>query len=216
MNRFWDIIPHNFRRRTLGVVMTIFLRAILNFVGVATLIPVLMLIVDSSNITSTGYLNWLYNAIGIDSYQTFSIVVCLGVVAIIVLKNLMVIYLYRFERDYIYSLYKHLSEQLYDSYYRKGLSYIKHSNTAILTRNVNVVSLIFATNILKPIATIIGEGLLLVLMFVALAIYSPTIALIAVGLFLPVVAIFYISMRKRLNAIGDKVVHDIISTSYNV
>lgn len=204
MSRFWDIIPHSFRRRTLGVVVTIFLRAILNFVGVATLIPVLMLIVDSSNIASTGYLSWLYNALNIDSYQTFSLVVCLGVIAIIVLKNITVVYLYRFERDYIYSLYKHLSERLYEGYYRRGLGYIKHNNTAILTRNVNVVSLIFATNILKPIATIIGEGLLLVLMFVALVIYSPIIALIAVGLFLPIVALFYFIMRKRLNAIGDK------------
>lgn len=204
MSRFWDIIPHSFRRRTLGVVVTIFLRAILNFVGVATLIPILILIVDSSNIASTDYLNWLYNALGIDSYQTFAIVVCLCVVGIIVVKNIAVIYLYRFERDYIYSLYKHLSERLYESYYRKGLGYIKHSNTAILTRNVNVVSLIFATNILKPIATIIGEGLLLVLMFVALMLYSPIIALIAVGLFLPIVALFYFIMRKRLNAIGDK------------
>ena len=204
MSRFWDIIPHSFRRRTLGVVMTIFLRAILNFVGIATLIPILILIVDSSNIASTGHLNWLYNALNIDSYQQFAIVVCLGVIAIIVLKNLAVVYLYRFERDYIYSLYKHLSERLYESYYHKGLGFIKHSNTAILTRNVNVVSLIFATNILKPIATIIGEGLRLVLMFVALLLYSPIIALIAVGLFLPIVALFYFSMRKRLNSIGDR------------
>ena len=204
MSRFWDIIPHSFRRRTLGVVVTIFLRAILNFVGVATLIPILILIVDSSNITSTGYLNWLYNALGVDSYPRFAIIVCLCVVGIILIKNIAVIYLYRFERDYIYSLYKHLSERLYESYYRKGLGYIKHSNTAVLTRNVNVVSLIFATNILKPIATIIGEGLLLMLMFVALTIYSPIIALIAVGLFLPIVAIFYFIMRKRLNAIGDR------------
>ena len=204
MSRFWDIIPHSFRRRTLGVVVTIFLRAILNFVGVATLIPVLILIVDSSNIASTGYLSRLYNVLGIDSYQTFSIVVCVCVIAIIVIKNIAVVYLYRFERDYIYSLYKHLSENLYESYYRKGLGYIKHSNTAVLTRNVNVVSLIFATNILKPIATIIGEGLLLVLMFVALTIYSPILAIIAIGLFLPIVALFYFIMRKRLNAIGDR------------
>ena len=204
MSRFWNIIPHSFRRRTLGVVMTIFLRAILNFVGVATLIPILILIVDSSNIASTGYLSWLYKALHIDYYQTFSIVVCLGVIAIIALKNVAVIYLYRFERDYIYSLYKHLSERLYEGYYRKGLGFIKRSNTAVLARNVNVVSLIFATNILKPIATIIGEGLLLALMFIALVLYSPIIAGVIVVLFIPIVALFYISMRKRLNSIGDR------------
>ena len=204
MSRLWNIIPQSFRRRTLGVVMTIFLRAILNFVGIATLIPILILIVDSNNLTSTGYLSWLYDALSIESYQAFCIIICLGVIAILMLKNVAVVYLYRFERDYIYSLYKHLSEQLYEGYYRKGLGFIKHSNTAILTRNVNVVSLLFATNILKPIATIIGEGLLLILMLVALVIYSPVIALIAVGLFLPIVALFYFSMRKRLNSIGDR------------
>ena len=204
MSRIWDIIPQSFRHRTLGVVMTIFLRAILNFVGIATLIPILILIVDSDNIATTGYLSWLYNALHINSYQTFCIVICAGVVLTLVLKNIAVVYLYRFERDYIYSLYKHLSEQLYKSYYHRGLGFIKHQNTAILTRNVNVVSLLFATNILKPIATIVSEGLLLVLMFAALVIYSPIIALIAIGLFLPIVALFYFSMRKRLNAIGDR------------
>ena len=204
MSRIWDIIPQSFRHRTLGVVMTIFLRAILNFVGIATLIPILILIVDSDNIATTGYLSWLYNALHINSYQTFCIVICAGVVLTLVLKNIAVVYLYRFERDYIYSLYKHLSERLYESYYHRGLGFIKHQNTAILTRNVNVVSLLFATNILKPIATIVSEGLLLVLMFVALVIYSPIIALIAIGLFLPIVALFYFSMRKRLNAIGDR------------
>lgn len=204
MSRLWEIIPHSFRRRTLGVVMTIFLRAILNFVGIATLIPILILIVDSDNIATTGYLSWLYNALHINSYQTFCIVICAGVVLTLVLKNIAVVYLYRFERDYIYSLYKHLSERLYESYYHRGLGFIKHHNTAILTRNVNVVSLLFATNILKPIATIVSEGLLLILMFVALVIYSPIIALIAVGLFLPIVALFYFSMRRRLNTIGDR------------
>lgn len=204
MSRIWDIIPQSFRHRTFGVVMTIFLRAILNFVGIATLIPILILIVDSDNIATTGYLSWLYNALHINSYQTFCIVICAGVVLTLVLKNIAVVYLYRFERDYIYSLYKHLSEQLYKSYYHRGLGFIKHQNTAILTRNVNVVSLLFATNILKPIATIVSEGLLLVLMFAALVIYSPIIALIAIGLFLPIVALFYFSMRKRLNTIGDR------------
>ena len=204
MSRIWDIIPQSFRHRTFGVVMTIFLCAILNFVGIATLIPILILIVDSDNIATTGYLSWLYNALHINSYQTFCIVICAGVVLTLVLKNIAVVYLYRFERDYIYSLYKHLSEQLYKSYYHRGLGFIKHQNTAILTRNVNVVSLLFATNILKPIATIVSEGLLLVLMFAALVIYSPIIALIAIGLFLPIVALFYFSMRKRLNTIGDR------------
>ena len=163
MSRLWSIIPKSFRHSTLGVVLTIFLRAILNFVGIATLIPVLILIIDSDNIGSTGYLSWLYNALNFSSYQQFALAICVGVIVILLIKNIAILGLYRWERDYIYSLYKHLSTRLYRGYYHEGLGFVKRSNTAILNRNINVVSLTFVTGVLKPIATILGEGLLMVL-----------------------------------------------------
>lgn len=204
MGNFWRIIPQSFRRRTLSVVVTIFLRAILNFVGIATLIPVLMLIINSDNMTSSTTLSTLYNALNFSSYQLFSIAVCMAVVAIMAIKNFAILKLYRFERDYIYSLYKNLSERLYKEYYMRGLGFIKQSNTAVLSRNVNAVTLMFVTGVLKPIATIISEGLLLILIFVALIIYTPIVAIIALVLFLPIVAIFYLGMRRKLNDIGER------------
>lgn len=204
MGNFWRIIPHSFRRRTLSVVVTIFLRAILNFVGIATLIPVLMLIINSDNMTSSTTLSALYNALNFSSYQLFSIAVCVAVVAIMAIKNFAILKLYRFERDYIYSLYKNLSERLYKEYYMRGLGFIKQSNTAVLSRNVNAVTLMFVTGVLKPLATIISEGLLLILIFIALIIYTPAVAIIALVLFIPIVALFYLGMRRKLNDIGEE------------
>lgn len=204
MSNFWRIIPQSFRRRTLSVVVTIFLRAILNFVGIATLIPVLMLIINSDNMTSSTTLSTLYNALNFSSYQLFSIAVCVAVVAIMAIKNFAILKLYRFERDYIYSLYKNLSERLYKEYYMRGLGFIKQSNTAVLSRNVNAVTLMFVTGVLKPLATIISEGLLLILIFIALIIYTPAVAIIALVLFIPIVALFYLGMRRKLNDIGER------------
>lgn len=204
MSNFWRIIPQSFRRRTLSVVVTIFLRAILNFVGIATLIPVLMLIINSDNMTSSTTLSTLYNALNFSSYQLFSIAVCVAVVAIMAIKNFAILKLYRFERDYIYSLYKNLSERLYKEYYMRGLGFIKQSNTAVLSRNVNAVTLMFVTGVLKPLATIISEGLLLILIFIALIIYTPAVAIIALVLFIPIVALFYLGMRRKLNDIGEE------------
>lgn len=204
MSRLWSIIPKSFRHSTLGVVLTIFLRAILNFVGIATLIPVLILIIDSDNIGFTGYLSWLYNALNFSSYQQFALAICVGVIVILLIKNIAILGLYRWERDYIYSLYKHLSTRLYRGYYHEGLGFVKRSNTAILNRNINVVSLTFVTGVLKPIATILGEGLLMVLIFIALLLYSPTVAVITIALFMPIVVIFYLMMRRRLNDIGER------------
>lgn len=200
----WSIIPQSYRRRAIGVTMTIFLRALLNFVGVATLIPVLTLIIDSDNIASSGYLHDIYTWLDVGSYNSFVAIVCCSVVAIILLKNVAIMLLYRSERNYIYSLYEHLSRQLYLAYHKRGYGFIKHNNSAILTRNVNVVSLMFVVGVLKPVATIIGEVLLLALIFVAIMCYAPSAALLAVGIMMPIVAIFYMAMRRRLNDIGQR------------
>ncbi len=200
----WSIIPQSYRRRAIGVTMTIFLRALFNFVGVATLIPVLTLIIDSDNIASSSYMHDIYTWLDVGSYNSFVAIVCCSVVAIILLKNVAIMLLYRSERNYIYSLYEHLSRQLYLAYHKRGYGFIKHNNSAILTRNVNVVSLMFVVGVLKPVATIIGEVLLLALIFVAIMCYAPSAALLAVGIMMPIVAIFYMAMRRRLNDIGQR------------
>lgn len=203
-SKLLSIIPKKYRGRAAGVIVTIFLRALLNFVGIATLIPVLILILDSNNVTSNPQIHRIYDILGVDSYEMFVIVVCALVVALIAFKNILVLLLYRYERDFIYALYKHLSENLYISYHNRGLSFVKRNNSAILTRNVNVVSLMFVAGVLKPIASIVSEILLLMLIMGALLWYNYTAALIAACVFLPIIAIFYLTMRRRLNDIGER------------
>ena len=129
---FWKIIPPTFRRRAIWVALTIFVRALLNFVGLAMLVPILILILDSENIASNSYLSDIYNTLSFNSYEQFVVVVCIAVVSIIVLKNVLVLLLYRSERNFIYSLYKYLSERLYIDYHHRGLGFVKRSNSAIL------------------------------------------------------------------------------------
>lgn len=200
----WDILPKSYRRRAIGVAATIFVRALLNFAGIATLLPILMLILNHDSLDSYKQLAWLYEWLGCSSYTGFVVVICLIVVAIILAKNIAITGLYRFERDYTQSLYKYLSERLYCSYYSRGLSYIKHSNSALLTRNVNAISLMFVAGVLKPIATIVGEGLLMVLILGAVVWYKPIVALLILVVFIPIIALFYASTRRQLHSIGER------------
>lgn len=201
---FWKIIPPTFRRRAIWVALTIFVRALLNFVGLAMLVPILILILDSENIASNGYLSNIYNTLSFNSYEQFVVAVCIAVVSIIILKNILVLLLYRSERNFIYSLYKYLSERLYIDYHHRGLGFVKHSNSAILTRNVNVVSLMFVAGVLKPVASIASEVLLLLLIYGSLLWYSPLAALLALAVFIPAIALFYFVVRRKLSDIGKR------------
>ena len=126
------IIPRQFRARGYLVTFTILLRALLNFVGLAALLPVLYLILDSENIHSNRYLSEIYDTFGFGSDTSFVASVTATMLLFITVKCLVNLALYRFERDYIYALYRYLSRNLYIDYFNRGLSFIKSSNSAVL------------------------------------------------------------------------------------
>ena len=201
--KIFDIIPKKFRARGVGVSLTIFVRALLNFVGLAALLPVLYLILDAENMHSNAILEHIYNLFGFSSDKHFIIAVSIAVVAFIVAKNVVNILLYRVERDYIYALYRHLSHRLFVGYFEQGLQFVKKENSAILSRNVNVVCYTFITGVLRPLAMLASEALLLVMIFISIAIYSPIGALLSVAVFVPVAWLYFSLMRYRLDRYGN-------------
>jgi ABC-type bacteriocin/lantibiotic exporter with double-glycine peptidase domain len=201
--KIFDIIPKHYRTKGVGVGLTIFVRALLNFVGLAALLPVLYLILDSETIHSSVILQKVYSFCGFGSDKQFVITVAVAVVLLIVIKNLINLLLYRVERDYIYSLYRHLSRRLFVGYFSQGLQFIKKENSAVLSRNVNIVCYTFIAGVLRPMATIASEILLLLMIFISIAIYSPMGALLAVAVFIPVAWLYFALMRRRLDRYGN-------------
>lgn len=198
----FNIIPKQFRTKGYAVTLTILLRAILNFMGLAALLPVLYLILDSDNIASNPILSTIYNYFSFSSDLNFVIAVVVAVVVFITIKCLLSLFLYRFERDYIYSLYRYLSRNLYIDYFNRGLSFIKSTNSATLARNVNVVCYTFVSGILRPLAVILSEAILFILLFIAIAVYSPMAALLTMAIFVPAGWLYFALVRQRVNRYG--------------
>jgi ABC-type multidrug transport system fused ATPase/permease subunit len=200
----FHIIPTSFRCKCIGAVLSIFARALLNFIGLAVFIPVLVLVVDREAILHNTYLLGCYTALGFTSTTRFTLFVCGVILGVIVVKNLLNLLLYRVERNFIYDLYRTLSHRLYVDYHHRGLSFIKNSNSAVLARNINVVCLGFVSGVLMPLATIVSETMLFFLLFGAMLIYNATAAWITLLLFAPAVGLYYYLVRKRLSRYGEE------------
>ncbi len=197
-----EIIPRCMRRRGAVVVATIFARALLNFVGLAVIVPVLVLILDGGSLSPETPLGRAYTLSGFDSYESFTVAVCAAVIAVVAIKSLANILLCRIESRYIYDLYRRLSINLFIRYHDRGLQFVKSSNSAVLARNINFVCLAAVTGILKPLSTIVCELMLVVLMFAAVALYSPAAALLVAAVFLPSAWLYLSAVRNRLGRYG--------------
>ena len=204
MKQTLKLIPQPFRRRGIGVALSLFVKAALNLIGLAMLLPVLALALDPESLTGEGLLAQFYRAVGFRSAEQFAWFTAGVIVGVIALKSILTLLLSRIERRYIYDLYTALSRRLYTTYHRRGLPFIKSQNSAVLARNVNVVCLSFTAGVLKPAAMICSETMLLVLLFTALAIYAPLASLLTLMIFLPAMWGYYRYVRRRINRYGEE------------
>ena len=78
-----NIIPRSFRAKGVWVSVTIFIRELLIFLGLAALLPVLYLILDSQSIQSNRLLSGAYNYFGFTSEMSFVVAVAASVVGFI-------------------------------------------------------------------------------------------------------------------------------------
>lgn len=202
LKKIMAIIPSQFYGRGVAVAITILLRAVLNFFGITLFIPLLMLILDNESMHQNTKIQIIYDSLGCKSDTQFTIIIAAGIVLAIAIKNVVALWLFQYERDYTYSLYRNLSRRLYIDYYRRGLAFVRQHNSAELSRNINFVCLNFVTGILKPIATLCSEVILFTLIIVALAILNFKAALLLIAIFLPAIWLYYFFIRRRLNKYG--------------
>ena len=166
--------------------MTVFLTALLDFVGLAALLPVLYYLLEGGENHRAAL--W------------FSLLA----VGVVVFKSLLVLSFNRFQNRYLLSLYKRLSFSLFSSYYRKGLLFIREQGSNRLGYEVNYMCFAFSQSMLAPLLRMAGDGLLILLVTVALLVYDWLTVLVLYGSFLPFMAVYVWGVRKRVKEYGEQ------------
>ena len=173
-------------RKTGGkVAVTIFVTALLDFVGLAALLPILYYLLEGGENRQAAL--W------------FSLLA----VGIIVFKGLLVVGFSRFQNRYLLSLYRRLSFSLFSSYYRKGLLFIREQGSNRLGYEVNYMCFAFSQSMLAPLLCMVADGLLILLVTTALFVYDWLTVLVLYGSFLPFMVVYVWGVRKRVKKYGE-------------
>lgn len=174
-------------RKTGGKVAgAVFLTALLDFVGLASLLPVLYYLLEGGENRQAAM--WF----------------CLLAVSVILFKSAVVVGFTRFQNRYLLSLYKRLSFALFSSYYKKGLLFIREQGSNRLGYEVNYMCFAFSQNMLAPMLRMAGDGLLIILVTAALLIYDWVTMLVLYVSFLPFMAVYMWGVRKRVKKYGEQ------------
>lgn len=202
--KLYALLSERQKRRGITVTVCAVCSALLDLLGIAALIPVLMLVLDSGVVTGNGFLARFYRTAGFSGIPAFATAVCAAMLAVVVLKNLLGLYLADFRNRYLLSLYADLSARMYESCLSRGLLFIRQHNTAKLTNNVNAVCYRLALGVVGPQLTILSETVLLATMGIALLLYNPQIVLFAAAVFIPTSVVYTRYIRRRMEENGKQ------------
>lgn len=186
LKRIYYLLLPEERRMGGKVAVTVFLGALLDFLGLAALLPILYyLLEDNGNIKA-------------------AISFCVLAAGIILVKNFLIVKFTRFQNNYLLSLYKRLSLSLFSTYYNRGLLFIREQGSNRLGYEVNYMCLSFSQNVLAPILRMSGDGLLVALVTIALLVYDWLTVLVLYASFLPIMALYIWGVRKRIKKYGEE------------
>ena len=186
LKRIYRLLQPEERKTGGKVAVAVFLTALLDFVGLAALLPVLYFLLEGGENRSAAL--W---------FSLFA-------VGIVLFKSVVVIGISRFQNRFLLSLYKRLSFSLFSSYYRKGLLFIRKQGSNRLGYEVNYMCFAFSQSILAPLLRILGDGMLIVLVTVALLVYDGMMVLLLYVTFLPFMLLYVLGVRKQVRKLGEQ------------
>ena len=182
--RIYRLLLPEERKTGVRVVLTVLCSDVLDFMGLAALLPVLYYLLDDGN----------------NSHAALSF--CILAISVILLKSVLSLFFSRYQHRYLLSFYKRLSFSLYSSYYRKGLLFIREQGSNKLGYEVNAICYAFSQSLLAPMLKMVGDCLLVFLVTVALLIYDGTTVLLLYAAFLPFMLLYFFCIRTRIKKYG--------------
>ena len=179
-----QLLPEKQRKRGVWVAFSVLLRAILDFAGVAALIPILLVVVKQGG------------------GRDMMLALCGAVLLFVLLKNALVVFLARVQSRYQLEIYREFSRRMFANYYHRGLLFLKGKSSVQLGHEVNYVCYMFSSCVLAPVFRMAGEAVLVLLMVTALVVWESFAGFLLCASFLPLAALYVGLVRKRLRRYG--------------
>lgn len=172
------------RKKGIWVALSVLVRALLDFAGVAALIPILLIVVRQNGNGSN------------------VLVLCGAVLLFVMLKNSAIVVLSRWQSRYQLAIYQEFSQRMFANYYHRGLLYLKGKSSIRLGHEVNYVCYMFSSCVLAPLFRMAGEAVLILLMVTALVVWEPLAGSLLCAAFLLLAGLYVGLVRKRLRRYG--------------
>jgi len=204
VRKTWALLSAAERRELLLLMPLMLGVALLDMIGVASIMPFVAVLANPSVIESNGYLNWMYKSLGFTSQQDF-----LSFLALVFFALLVVSLLFKAISTYVISRYTQMRE------YSIGRSFVRRFLAQPYDWFLNQNSSDLGTSILLDVSRVVGsiiipsvnlvvQGALVIALLGLLIIVQPIIAITVGSTLVVTYVLIYLALRSYLRRLGTE------------
>ena len=186
LKRVLDLLLPQEKKLLVRVIISIFVVAMLDFISLASLMPILYFLLKGGD-----------NTMAVVQFSIVAFVV-------ILVKFILNTKLGKFQGNFTLSLYKRLSFSLFHNYYSYGLMYIKDKGYSTLGHSVNYMCYAFSQGVVAPFMRLVADLLLISLVTLALLVYDWKTVLVLYLSFVPLVVSYRPIVKDKVKLYGKE------------
>jgi len=190
------------RRRGAALLVLVTAMALMEMVGIASVMPFLGVLGNPGVIQSNAVLSWAYQAGGFASIDAF--VVALGAVAVALIVGSAVFrtVVHYWMNRYIEVRRHSIGERLLETYLRQPYAFFLNRHSGDMAKNVLSEVDQYINNFLRPAVMLVANGVLALGIVGLLVAVNPLLAMLVTLLFGAIYALIYLLVRRRLLRLG--------------
>ena len=168
------------RKRSLFLLLCIFVNSIVEILGLAVIIPVIGLVVQPETIQTNPVLKTSYDAVvplGINTPSRFLIGLCFLMIGAFLFKALFGLAVNLFQKRFSYSVAHRLSGQIWAFHFRQSLEQMRSADSGKILTEINLWPIQFANAFLVGNLLILTEFSVFAIVAVGIILYNPIVFL---------------------------------------
>jgi ABC-type multidrug transport system fused ATPase/permease subunit len=199
-----DILEPDQRKRSLGMIALLFINAIFDVIGIASILPLINAALDPVSVQTKWYLRIPYEWIGVEDHITFMFILSAIIFFVFVIKNLITIFIFYIQARFSMNIAQRLSQNIFKYYYDQGYLHISGTESGKKNYDVITIPYYFSISYLLETLLLATEVLVLLIIFIAILFSNPNAMLILIFVIVPVFLGVYLLTKNKTKAIGDQ------------
>lgn len=202
--RIWNVFDSKKKKNSIYVVFFSFINTLLDLLGLGLFIPLILIVFQDEDIINNPYLGPIYNYFAFSSEIKFIFVFGVFIMFTIVSKNILSLWIQKFQLNFSFSIFKYVSQRLFKYYLKSKNLFLDDETGSKITREIYITSIHFTEFFIVSIITLINELVIIFTIFILLLIYNPSVVLILLISIVPIATVFYKKYNSILKSTGKR------------